>query len=98
MFWKKNSGDFLIYVKAAPNSSKTKISGKFLDEKNQEHLKVNLAAVPEDGKANEELIKFFAKTLEIPKSKIEILRGENSRMKLVKIPAVNFLEEKLRDF
>ena len=75
----------LLHIKVTPNSSQTKISGKFLDEKNQEHIKINLAAVPEDNKANIELIKFLAKTLKIPKSKIEIIRGETSRMKVIKI-------------
>jgi len=84
-FLKQNSDHFLLHVKVTPNSSQTKIAGKFIDEKNQEHLKINLAAVPEDGKANDALIKFLSKILEIPKSKIEILRGETSRMKVVKV-------------
>ena len=75
----------IFHIKVTPNSSQTKISGKFLDEKNQTHIKINLAAVPEDGKANAELIKFLAKLLKISKSKIEIIRGETSRMKVVKV-------------
>ncbi len=81
----------LLYIKVTPNSSKTKIGEKFLDEKNQEWLKINIAAVPEDGKANEELIRFLSKLLQIPKSKIEIFRGEASRMKVVKILQTVFL-------
>ena len=84
-FVQQNSDHFLLHVKVTPNSSATKISGKFLDEKNQEYLKINLAAVPTDGKANDALIKFLSKFLKIPKSKIEILRGETSRIKVVKI-------------
>lgn len=84
-FCEKKSDHFLLHIKATPSSSKTKISGIFTDEKNQQHLKVNLAAIPEDGKANEALIKFLSKTLEIPRSKIEILRGKNNRNKIVKI-------------
>lgn len=84
-FLKQESNHTLLYIKVTPNSSQTKISGKFLDEKNQEHLRINLAAVPTDGKANGELIKFLAKTLKISKSKIEIIRGETSRMKVVKV-------------
>jgi uncharacterized protein len=83
----------LLYIKVTPNSSKTKISEKFLDEKNQEWLKVNIAAVPEDGKANEELIRFLSGLLEISKSKIEIIRGETSRMKVVKILQIVFLQQ-----
>ncbi len=83
-FLKQENHHILLYVKVAPHSSKNKIAGKFVDEKNQEWLKVNITAVPEDGKANEELIKFLAKTLKISKSTIEIIRGETARMKVVK--------------
>jgi uncharacterized protein (TIGR00251 family) len=92
----------LISVKITPNSSHTKISGKFIDEKNQEYLKINVAAVPEDGKANAELIKFLAKIFKIPKSKIEILRGETARIKVLKLSKPDndlrvFLDLALRD-
>ncbi|MES2961005.1 MAG: DUF167 domain-containing protein [Pseudomonadota bacterium] len=94
-FLQKNSGHFLLYVKVTPNSAKNKIGEKVIDEKGQEYLKINVTAVPEDGKANEEVIKFLAKILKIPKSKIEILRGETARIKVVKICAEideNFLK------
>jgi len=81
----QNSDYFLLHVKVTPNSALTKISGKFIDEKNQEYLKINLAAVPEDDKANDELIKFLSKLLKISKSKIAIQRGGNSRIKVIKI-------------
>lgn len=57
---------------------------------------MNVAAAPEDGKANEEIIKFFAKILKIPRSKIEILRGEISRIKILKITpaAISSVSEK----
>jgi len=78
----------LLFLRITPNAAQTKISGKFIDEKNQEYLKINVAEVPEDGKANEELIKFLSKLLKIPKSKIEMIRGETSRIKVVKIDGV----------
>ncbi len=88
-FLKQENDHFLLYIKATPNSTKSKISGKFTDEKNQEYLKINLAAVPEDGKANEELIRFLSKLLNISKSKIEVIRGETSRIKVVRITQQN---------
>lgn len=81
----QNQDHILLRIKVTPNSSRTKISGKFIDEKNQKYLKINVAAAPTDGKANDELIKFFAKSLKISKSKIEILHGETSRIKIIKI-------------
>lgn len=84
-FLRQENNHFLLYIKATPNSAKNKINGKFTDEKNQEYLKINLAAVPEDGKANEELIRFLSELLKIPKSKIEVIRGNVARIKVVKI-------------
>lgn len=81
----------LIFIRATPGAAQTKISGKFIDEKNQEYLKVSVAAPPEDGKSNEELIKFLSKKLKIPKSKIEIIRGETSRLKVVKFLDASFV-------
>ncbi len=84
-FLQKNSDYFLLFAKVTPNSSKNKTGEVFIDKKNQEHLKINICAVLEDDKANEELIKFLSKTFKIPKSKIEILRGNTSRIKVLKI-------------
>lgn len=75
----------LIFLRITPGAAQTKIVGKFVDEKNQEYLKISVAAQPEDGKANEELIKFLSKKLKIPKSKIEIIRGEAARIKVLKL-------------
>ena len=48
-------------------------------------LKVRRAAPPVDGAANEELIKLFAKLLEVARADIEILSGASSRQKVVRI-------------
>jgi len=86
-FLKHEDHHTLLYIKVSPNASRTKIGEKFCDEKNQEWLKVSIAAVPQDGEANEELIRFLSKFLKISKSEIEIIRGETSRMKVVAIKA-----------
>ena len=48
-------------------------------------LKIDLAAVPEDGKANEELVRFLAKEFEVGRSDITIVSGFSSRTKIVRI-------------
>ena len=50
-------------------------------------LKVRISAPPVDGKANAHLIKFLAKLFKVPRSRIEILSGESSRDKRVRIRA-----------
>ena len=48
-----------------------------------EELKIKIAAKPEGGKANRELIKFLAGILKIEGKKILISRGKTSRHKTV---------------
>jgi len=48
-------------------------------------VKIRLVAPPVEGKANQNLMKFLADLLDVPVSKIEIIRGDKSRKKLVVI-------------
>jgi uncharacterized protein (TIGR00251 family) len=45
--------------------------------------KIDIAAPPEDGKANAELVRFLARKFRVPKANIEIVSGERSRKKVV---------------
>ena len=48
-------------------------------------LKVKLRAVPEKGRANEELLAVIAEHFKVPKGNVELLSGETSRRKRVRI-------------
>ncbi len=48
-------------------------------------VEISLAAPPVDGAANDELVRFLAEALDVPKRSLEILRGHASRHKLVAI-------------
>ena len=48
-------------------------------------VKIRLAAAPVDGEANQQLIRFLADALHVPKSAIEIVAGLTSRDKLVTV-------------
>jgi len=75
-------GDYLFLdIKAVPEASKSAIG-----EINEGRLKVRIAAVPKDGKANEELRSFLAKTLGIPKKELIIETGEKSKLKTLRLP------------
>lgn len=71
-----------LLVRVVPNASKTEIVGWMADG----CLKIKIAAPPVDGKANQELISFLAKTLSVPKSEIEITNGLTSKKKTVHTP------------
>jgi hypothetical protein len=68
-----------LKILVKPNSSENKILG--WDNKRQA-LRVAIAAVPEKGKANKEVIKFFTKLL---KKQIRIMQGFKNKEKLLEI-------------
>ena len=72
--------DTLLKIYLQPKSSKNEIVGPYRDG-----IKIRVTAPPAEGKANDALIRFLARTLEIPLSCIEIIKGHHSREKTVKI-------------
>lgn len=70
-------------VKVVPKSPKTEIAGELGDGT----LKVNVAAVPERGKANEELCAFLCRELGLARGSVEVISGQTSPMKLVRVRA-----------
>ena len=51
--------------------------------------KLALTAPPVEGKANQALVDFFAKGLQISRSRVRILRGEKSRQKVVSLDGIS---------
>lgn len=52
-------------------------------------LKLRLAAPPVDGKANAALCAFLAGFLDLPRSAVQLIAGETSRQKVVRLPALS---------
>ena len=48
-------------------------------------LNIRLTAPPVEGAANSDCLQFLADLLDVPKSQLEILKGEHSRNKVVQI-------------
>ena len=69
-----NNG-ILVNIKMVPNSSKNDI---VLED---EFVKVKVTAQPIEGKANKALIEFLSKKFKIPKTSIEIVKGETTKEK-----------------
>jgi uncharacterized protein len=70
-------------VRVQPRASRAAITGVLGDA-----MKVALAAPPVDGKANEALIRFLAELFGVPRSSVEIVSGEASRNKVVRVVGV----------
>ena len=76
----KHSNELIIKIKVEPRSSKAGIIGPYGDA-----LKVKLTSPPVEGKANKELVAVLAKELKINKKDIEIVSGQSSKNKVVRI-------------
>lgn len=48
-------------------------------------VSVRVTTVPENGKANAAVIKLLARALDLPKSRLRLLRGQRGRDKIVEI-------------
>ena len=66
-----------------PRASKTEIVGELGGA-----VKVRVSSPPVDGAANAELVKLFAKTLGVGKNAVEIVSGETSKTKQIRITGV----------
>jgi uncharacterized protein (TIGR00251 family) len=50
------------------------------------YLRVKLVSVPQDGKANAELIEFLADFFSVKRSEVKIVKGDREKRKLVSLP------------
>jgi uncharacterized protein (TIGR00251 family) len=70
-----------LAVRVTPRANRNRIAEVMSDGT----VRIHLTAAPVDGEANEKLIAFLAKTLDIAKSRIEIVAGSSGRDKLISI-------------
>jgi len=70
-------------VKVRPRARRSAITGRL-----GEAWKLDLAAPPVEGKANEECVRFLAELAGVPRSHVRIISGASSRTKVVEIAGV----------
>ncbi|MGE5089515.1 MAG: DUF167 domain-containing protein [Candidatus Levyibacteriota bacterium] len=81
--WLREDGDALVLsLHVQPGATRTAVAGEHGDA-----LKLRLAAAPVEGKANAELLRWLAEAFGVPRRNVELLRGETSRAKVVRIVA-----------
>jgi uncharacterized protein (TIGR00251 family) len=69
-----------LTVKVHPRARRSAITGRL-----GEAWKLDLAAPPVDGKANDECVRFFAELAGVPRSRVSIVLGATSRTKVIEI-------------
>ncbi len=90
--WAHEAGtDILMDVLVVPKASRTRIVGI-----HDERLRIQISAAPSDNQANEALIKFLAKALDISKSRVEIVSGATARRKTVRVHAMRQMQVVLK--
>ncbi len=78
-FFSPTSQGYLLRLMVSPGARRTEVVGLHGDR-----LKVRVAAAPEKGAANQDLIAFLARNLNLPRTAFRLL-GSASRSKMVEI-------------
>ena len=73
-----------LAIKVVPGASRSAISGWLGEE-----LKIRVAAPPEKGKANREIIRLLGAALKLPAAQLSIVAGQTSPRKTVKLEGID---------
>lgn len=82
MWYRETQHGIELFVKVMSKSSKNEIVGL-----HGGMLKIKIHAIPNKGKANDELIEFLSDIFLVPKQDIDLLRGEHQKIKKIFISA-----------
>lgn len=80
---REEDGRLTFRVRVVPRASRTEVAGVL-----EGALRVRVAAPPVEGAANEELVRFLARTLGVPARAVEVVSGHASKTKLVRARGV----------
>jgi len=72
-----------LTVRVHPRARRSAVTGRLGDA-----WKLDLAAPPVEGKANQECVRFFAELAGVPRARVRIVTGAASRSKVVEIEGV----------
>ena|SRR5579859_6622820 len=79
-YLRETEGGILLAAKVQPRASKNEISEAVAGE-----LKIKIMAPPVDSAANEALVKYLSEKLDCGRGRIELVRGQTSRHKWLKL-------------
>lgn len=75
----------ILSVRLTPKSSRDEIGGVDRLSDGRTVLKVRVRALPQDGEANEALIRLIAKSLHIPLASVRLAAGASGRVKTLSL-------------
>lgn len=74
-----SSLNYKLKVKVNPNTSQKQVQWR------GDHLKVNLTAPPEDGKANQQLLELLAEMFDLSTADLELVQGTTDEYKVIRM-------------
>jgi uncharacterized protein (TIGR00251 family) len=82
-FARDGAGGAVLELLVQPRSSRSRVIGE-----HDGRLKIQLAAPPVDGEANDALLRFLAAALKVKRADVALLAGETGRRKRVRVAGV----------
>lgn len=89
--WQWQDGNLVLSIRVQPRASADGIAVQ------GDELKVRITAAPVEGKANEHLLRFLAKTFGVAKSNVELIGGAGARHKRIRILSPTRLPAALKE-
>lgn len=81
--YSEQDGRLTFKVLVVPRASRSEIVGE-----HDGALRVRIAAAPIDGEANEELVRFLARALKVPRNAVVVIGGQTSRLKSIAVTGI----------
>ena len=101
-FWRALPEGLDISVRATPRGGRDGVDGVATDAAGAQWLSVRVTAVPDNGKANDAIVKVLAAAFDVRRRDVGLVSGASARLKRFKIQgdsvrlsavAASFLEE-----
>lgn len=77
----RTDGEVTFRVKVRPQAQTNRFRGPL----GEDTYKVDVAATPEGGQANAELVRFLADEFEVNRDQVELVVGDTARLKVIRI-------------
>lgn len=90
MWYRREGNNVTLTLHIQPGAKRSELAGLHGDA-----LKIRLAAPPIEGRANDALLRFIAELFNVPLREVELLRGLQSRHKMVKVTGSNIEPDSL---
>lgn len=84
-WYREAGGATVISVRLTPRADRDGVEGVVTLADGSAVLKARVRALPEDGAANNALVRLIAKTLDVPKSAVAVVGGASQRLKQVRV-------------